>query len=297
MKNNFCYSNYTIIDIETTGLSTTYDSIIEISAVKVRNETIVGEFSELVYCDLQLNDFIVELTGITNELLKNADKVDSVIYRFNEFIATDILIGHNIAFDLNFIKAKQNKSLENYRVDTLGLSRRVLKDVDNHKLSTIANHFNIERTIHRGLEDCIVTYKVYENLKKLIKENNLNFDLMRNNRVNEYQKKLNEIQSNQEVNEYIQDNFFFEKNVVVTGKMEKYSKFELGQLIVNNGGNFSDSINKHTNVLILGNQDYQAAIFGNKSSKYLKALDLIKQGAELIILDEKTALDLLNKSL
>lgn len=296
MKNNFCYSDYTIIDIETTGLSTTYDNIIEISAVKVRDDKIVSEFSELVYSNLQLNDFIVELTGITNELLKNADKVDNVLYRFNEFIAADILIGHNIAFDLNFIKAKQNKNLVNYRVDTLGLSRRVLRDVDNHKLSTIANHFNIERSIHRGLEDCIVTYKVYENLKKLIKENNLNFDLMRRDQINEYQKKLNEIKCNQELNDFVQDNFFFEKNVVVTGKMENYSKLEFGQLIVNKGGYFSDSLNKETNILVLGNQDYQQSLYGVKSNKYQKAIDFKKQGIEIDIIDEETAIQLLTNS-
>ena len=76
----------------------------------------------------------------------------------------------------------------------------------------------------------------------------MKFDLIRNNRTNEYQRKLNEIQNKQGVNEDIQDNFFFEKKVVVTGKMEKYSKLEFGQLIVNKGGYFSDSLN---NVFLL----------------------------------------------
>lgn len=293
MKNNFCYSDYTIIDIETTGLSTYFDSIIEASVLRVRDNKIVSEFSELIFTHIQLDDFIVGLTGITNQMLVDKDKVRNVLPRLMDFVGNDIMVGHNISFDINFIECKQDQFIDNYYVDTLGLSRRLIKDVDNHRLDTIASYFNIERGLHRGLSDCNVTYQVYENLKRIIIENKIDFIELRGRKQSEYNQSLNSIKPNIEFDEQILNNYFCDKTVVVTGKMDNYSKIELGQIIVNCGGYFSDSINKKTDILILGNQDYQESIYGVKSNKHQTAIELQKKGHDITIIDEQTAIQLL----
>ena len=109
---------YSVIDIETTGLSPEYDEIIEVSAIKVCNNKIVDTFTSLVqprgyeyeddeYPDVLLHeyvsDFISQLTGITNDMLSTAPSIQDVLPKYLEFIGNDMLLGHNINFDINFL--------------------------------------------------------------------------------------------------------------------------------------------------------------------------------------------------
>lgn len=294
-KYNFCFTDYIVLDIETTGFSYCDDDIIEVSAIRVRNNIILDEFSELICIDDELPDFIIELTGITDEMLKGKDKVDNVLSRLIGFIGEDIIIGHNISFDLNFIKEKNKKPLLNKYIDTLGLSRRIIKDINNHKLDTLAAYYGIKRDLHRSLKDCVVTYQVYNNLIDYIQRNNIDFHEIQRIKDSEYLNSLNNIVPNIIFDINVINGFYYDKNVVATGKLDNYSKHELGQMIVNKGGYFSDSVNRITNVLILGNQDYQASLYGSKSSKHLKAIELISLGYDILIIDERTAINLLNK--
>ena len=95
--------NYTVIDIETTGLDSTLDNILEISAVKVRNNTITDSFSSLVHYAEELPEFITELTGITNDMVKDAPSLDMVLNNFYNFIGNDILIDWAIKKLLYFL--------------------------------------------------------------------------------------------------------------------------------------------------------------------------------------------------
>ncbi len=296
--------NYTVIDIETTGHSLYYDYIIELSAARYRDNKLVDSFSSLVNCGIELNTFIVELTGIEDSMLKKAPNIEEVIGVFLDFVGDDFILGHNVSFDINFINREalkyEKRVLENYYIDTLRLSRRLLKEIENHKLSTLSNHFGIVRIQHRGLIDCDVTNRVYQNLRNLIplEEIDANGDLVqvkRPTRFRTYSTDLSTVKPTvdiEEIQNYI-DDYFFDKNVVITGKLSHFTKIELGQIIVNQGGYFSDSINKNTNVLILGNEDYQTTVYKGKSSKQVKAEKMILEGFDIQIIDEYTAYDLL----
>ena len=96
-------NKYIAFDIETTGLDPMYDEIIEIGAIKIENGKEIETFSTLIKPEYEINDFITELTGITNEMVQNAPKINEVLTRFMDFIKDSIILGHNINFDINFI--------------------------------------------------------------------------------------------------------------------------------------------------------------------------------------------------
>jgi DNA polymerase III epsilon subunit family exonuclease len=113
---------------------------------------------------------ITLLTGINNEMLEEADSIEVVLPKFIKFIGSHKLVGHNIkAFDIYFInKACQDLELptvKNELVDTLQLSRKILPELDNHKLSTICDFYNIDSSnAHRALADCYMCNECYKNM-------------------------------------------------------------------------------------------------------------------------------------
>ncbi len=168
-------SDYTVVDIETNGLISGVCEIIEVSALKVRNEIIEDSFSTLIKPTEQINWFITRLTGITDEMVENAPDIADVMQNFYGFIGTDILIGHNVNFDVNFLYDNlwlhSGLILDNPFVDTLRLARRALPDLPNHKQTTVAEHYGIATEgAHRALRDCEICNSCYLNLKrKLLK--------------------------------------------------------------------------------------------------------------------------------
>lgn len=188
-------NEYVVIDIETTGL-TTSSEIIEVCALHILNGNVVDKYSSLIdYPERKtLPKKITELTGITiNMMHEEGGYIEDVLNKLKDFIGDKPICCHNAKFDINFLKAKFdkyiNKSLSNDFIDTLYISREFLfEEVSNHKLPTLAKYFNIDTTnLHRAEGDCIMTYQVYENLKEFLKpefENqNVNYDefIMQNN--------------------------------------------------------------------------------------------------------------------
>ena len=92
--------NYTVVDIETTGLSIYDSEIIELSAIRVRDNVITDTFTTLVRPQSYIPFNIVTLTGITNEMVENAPTIDVAIQKFLDFIGDDILLGHNRALKM-----------------------------------------------------------------------------------------------------------------------------------------------------------------------------------------------------
>ena len=104
-------ASYTMIDTETTGLDPQYDKIIEMAAVKVRDGKEVARFETLVNPEQPIDDFIADLTGITNEELSAAPVAADCLPDFMEFIGDDLIVGHNIHFDVNFIMRRSKTTL------------------------------------------------------------------------------------------------------------------------------------------------------------------------------------------
>ena len=165
--------DYVLVDIETTGLSPVNDEIIEIGAIKVKDNKIVKQYNELIKIDRKLSPFITKLTGITDSMLKTGKLPTIVFKEFVDFVGEDVIIGHNVNFDYGFLSNKCKKyisyNLENERIDTMYLAKKLVPNSINYKLGTLASYFNVSyEGAHRGLKDVEITYEVYNCLRKLV---------------------------------------------------------------------------------------------------------------------------------
>lgn len=171
-KSSDNYERYVVVDIETTGLKDE-DKIIEIGAVLVMHGQISSKFSVLIQCDSQIPDEISRLTGITSDYLdKNGISQKEVLQQFLEFCGDDILVGYNIDFDMRFLQIACKDSgfpiIKNKTVDTMKLARKKIRNLPRYSLSVVAVHLGIEDEVkHRAVEDCMLTYRVFEKLNEI----------------------------------------------------------------------------------------------------------------------------------
>ena len=164
--------SFVIVDLETTGLSPKNSEIIEIGAIKVVNNKVVDKMDVFVKPSRPLPWFITNLTGITNEMVDEGLSAKEAIKVFDEFSYGMRLMAHNARFDMSFLdvymKKELGKSIREDSMDTLLLSRKIVKDVPNYKLETLANRFNIDYGgAHRSLRDCEITLDVYNNIRRM----------------------------------------------------------------------------------------------------------------------------------
>lgn len=162
--------DYVVFDLETTGLSPNDSEIIEISALKYKNNTLIDSFSKLVKPSISIPSKITKLTGITNEDVANCDAVDKVLPNFINFIEDYTLVAHNGSFDFSFIEKYLNELNIDYKnnsnIDTLYLARKYLPELDNHKLETLKEYFKLDNASHRATADCETTNVVYQYCKE-----------------------------------------------------------------------------------------------------------------------------------
>lgn len=169
-------SDYTVIDLETTDVNVRICEIIEASAVRVRNNVITDRFSTLIKPIKPISSLITSITGITNDMVKDAPSIQQVLPDYLDFIGDDIILGHNVAcFDRNIIRIHCEKlglpPFMNDTLDTLTYSRKCDIDVPNQKLTTLTQYFGISHDdAHRALADCIANHECYQKLKKYFHE-------------------------------------------------------------------------------------------------------------------------------
>jgi DNA polymerase III epsilon subunit family exonuclease len=163
-------AGFVVFDLETTGAKTPPCRVTEIGAYKVQGGKIVGEFHTLVNPEMPIPFFITLLTGISDEMVRKAPKFAEVGDEFLKFIGDSILVAHNAGFDMRFLNHEVHRLYEDYRVGnpslcTVQLSRKLLPDVDNHKLKTLAEYFSVELVNHhRANADALATAKIFINL-------------------------------------------------------------------------------------------------------------------------------------
>ena len=165
---------YTVVDIETTGLSKNYHKITEIAAVKMRNGTVKDEFSQLVNPGVRIPSFITRLTGIDNAMVKDAPPVEEVIPGFHKFLGDDVFVAHNATFDFGFLHKNaldRQIILSNERLCTRKLANRLLPDLPSKRLAMLCEHFRIENErAHRAMGDARATALVLNNFLEILKE-------------------------------------------------------------------------------------------------------------------------------
>ena len=164
------YDDYIVFDLETTGFDPSDDEIIEIGAIKYKNNNLIDKFNVLIKPKGRLPKEIIELTGITEEMLKNCESIEKILPKFIKFIEDYPLVAHNSSFDLRFIennlKNLELEMIKNKNIDTLYLSRINIKDVPNHRLETLKKYFKLNNSSHRSIEDCYVTNHIYQYCKE-----------------------------------------------------------------------------------------------------------------------------------
>lgn len=165
--------DYCVLDIETTGLSWQNDQIIEIGIIKIRNSEIVAKYGQLLNPNQRISHFITQLTGIDNHMVMGMPTIDDIKDDVYDFIGDDIIVGHNTAFDLNFIANHFHQDLQNEYMDTLQFSRKVYHHMPHHRLTDMVEFLNLTNNEHRAIADCIATYELYEHLKEIIIQNHI----------------------------------------------------------------------------------------------------------------------------
>lgn len=158
---------FTAFDLETTGLNPHIDAIIEIGAVRFKNQKTIDTFHKLIKLRAGVSNTAVNINNITPEMLKGQPSMESVLPDFISFISDDVLIGHNIQnFDLPFVRTHLARlslpPLYNQIADTFVLAKRIFPHESHYSLIELARSFTIKQNdTHRALDDAITCSKIF----------------------------------------------------------------------------------------------------------------------------------------
>lgn len=314
--------DYTVVDLETTGLSSQYNHIIEVGCIKFRGGKEVEHYQSLIKPLEPIPYLIERMTGIKNTDVQNSPAFDEIGMAIWNFLKDEIIVGHNVNFDINFLYDNFQRTFDlqfqNDFIDTLRLARILLPNIKNqgyngHGLSVLCNYFNIpiepdkifkddiEKIVyafvenafpqfrrHRAIADCQMTNEVFRCLKELVNHDNV--DLAKLAKRQQAHLCLKNLQS--DGTNFNAEHIFFNKCCVFTGKLQQFTRIQAAQIVVNIGGRCEDKITKQTNFLIVGDMDYKKDLEGYESSKLKKAKQLIANKQDLQIIPESAFYDL-----
>lgn len=286
-------AEYVMIDTETTGLSPEYDSILEIGALRVKDGNVIDTFHSFVKYDGSVPDLIKSLTGITDDMLKDAPSVNEAVKSFYDFLGDSIIVGYNVGFDIGFLREVFmqcfNCELNNQYIDCLRFSRRLFPGEPHHRLKDMTRllGINVEKE-HRASNDCYTTIAVFDKLREVAIEKYGSVDEFINafNASYTHKAKLRASSIATENSDFDETHPLYGKTCVFTGTLEKMQRKEAMQAVVNVGGKVGDNVTKDTNYLILGNNDYCSTIKDGKSTKQKKAENLMLKGQDISIIPE-----------
>ena len=167
-------TEYCVLDIETTGLSFRTEKITEFGIMKYKNGEVIDSFECFVNPEKPIPEEVVNITHITDEMVKNAPTIDQIMPKVLDFIGDSVLVAHNADFDIGFIKynCKQlGLELNNTYIDTLRLAKDLFPDYKKYKLGLIADNLGIKVEVaHRALDDVDTLVKVFQVMLKMLKE-------------------------------------------------------------------------------------------------------------------------------
>ena len=167
-------TTYCVLDLETTGFSFRTEKITEIGIMKIKNGEVLDEFSCFVNPEKPIPQRVVEVTNITDDMVKGAETIDKIFPKMMEFIGNSILVAHNADFDIGFLKYNAKElgyTLDNTYIDTLRLAKELFPDYKKYKLGIIAENLGIKVEVaHRALDDVDTTVKVFNVMIDMLKE-------------------------------------------------------------------------------------------------------------------------------
>lgn len=154
-----------VLDFETTGLSPERNEIIQIGAIKFKKAKMVDQFACYARASRPIPAKITQITGITNDTVKDAPALKESLLKLRDFIGDYTIVAHNASFDLKFLLTNYHRYDISYPsptvIDTLTLSRKYIRQTPNHKLTTLKEFLRMEVQSHDAIDDCKVTGQLY----------------------------------------------------------------------------------------------------------------------------------------
>ena len=173
-RNQSLQADYVVFDLETTGFSPETNRIIEIGAVKVQNGAIVDRFSTFVNPEVPIPFRIEQLTSIRDDMVIDAPVIEDILPKFMEFCDGCIMVAHNADFDMSFIKKncmRQGIECNPTIVDTVGLARVLLSNLNRFKLDTVAKALGVSLdNHHRAVDDAACTAEIFVKFITMLEE-------------------------------------------------------------------------------------------------------------------------------
>ena len=172
-QNQSIDTEYVVVDIETTGLIPGEDRITEICAIKIRDGEIKEKFITFINPEMPIPSNIVKLTGISNEMVKDAPYIEAVIPEFLEFIDRAVLVAYNASFDMKFIKhftTLCGEHVNNTYIDILQMCRKMFPHIERYRLGYLAKTFGFKvENAHRALGDASAAARIFLDCIKELK--------------------------------------------------------------------------------------------------------------------------------
>ena len=159
--------DFVVVDVEATGAKTPPNRLIELGAFRIRGARIVDKFHSLVNPEIPIPRFVASLTGISNDMVRDAPVFADVAPKWLDFVSDSVLVAHNAPFDTSFLNHEISRVYPGHRMVnphlcTVRLSRRAMPDLSNHRLETIASHFSIPiASRHRAGSDALATAEIF----------------------------------------------------------------------------------------------------------------------------------------
>ncbi len=167
-------TTYCVLDLETTGFSFRTEKITEVGIMKVKNGEVIDEFSCFVNPEKPIPQRVIEVTNITDDMVRNAETIETVMPKIIEFVGDSVLVAHNADFDIGFLKYNAKVlglTLDNTYLDTLRLAKELFPEYKKYKLGIIAENLGIKVEVaHRALDDVDTTVKVLDVMFEMLKE-------------------------------------------------------------------------------------------------------------------------------
>ena len=259
-------TKYCVFDVETTGFNAGgEDSIIEIGAVLLQNGKIINTFDELINPGKKLSSKIIEITNITDEMLKDKDNEENAVKRFKEWFKDSVLVAHNATFDMSFLEMACQKyglgEVKNAVIDTLELSRVLDSDQSRHSLSALVRRYEIdfnENEHHRADYDASATAKILRLMLKRVAGYNIT-----------NVKDLNNLVSKEDIHKYGRP---YHVNVLVKNRTGLKNLFKLisnanTKYLYKTPRILRSEIEKYRDGLLIGSGCYESEVFALAKSK------------------------------
>ncbi|MBR2283688.1 MAG: 3'-5' exoribonuclease [Ruminococcus sp.] len=279
-------SDYTVIDLETTGMSIYTCEIIELSAVRVRSDKPVETFSSLVRPKRSIPNAITRLTGITDKMTENAPGIADILPEYLSFIGSDVILGHNIAsYDSNILYDTCIKlglpPFSNDLLDTFSFAKKCDINTPDLKLTTLTEHFNISHeNAHRALNDCLANHECYQELKKL-------YTGVSSKHTGKAVRET--AAGGQELYDECSGRDSIDpagKNIVLTGDFRIGTRDEVTSMLTSAGCKVTGTVSTKTDYLIVGSIAGSGWKNGKYGAKIAKAAELRQNGGSIRIIRE-----------